>query len=130
MCRVRTLDGEAQPLLARCERDLRGSLHRGILEHHHDAVTLAAPVLDGRAAVFDGKARAVAPDEQRVVRQPDDRAFAQHAGHRVSTGSPVSSETMLNTSCELAGARLSEDQPVSWLATGFRYFTHPCGPSR
>ncbi len=43
-------------------------------------------VLDGRATVFDGKARAVAADEQRAIREADDRSFAQHASTGLSTG--------------------------------------------
>ncbi len=72
-------DGETQALFARREAVFGGSLHGSVLEHQHDAVNLAVAVLDRRAAVFDRETRAIASDEQRVIRKPHDDAFAQHA---------------------------------------------------
>ncbi len=57
-------------------------MRRGVLEHQHDAVDPAAGILDRCATVFDGNTRAVAADQQRVVREPDDYAFTQHVRDR------------------------------------------------
>ena len=68
---------------------LRAPLRRDVAEDQHAARRHAALVLDRRGAVVDRALAAVAADQDGVVREADDDAFAQRALGRILDGSRV-----------------------------------------
>jgi hypothetical protein len=62
---------------------LRGAFGGLIAKDQHHANDLAARIVNRCAGVSDGDFASIAREEQGVVRQSDDGAFAQHARHGV-----------------------------------------------
>jgi len=62
---------------------LRGAFGGLIAKDQHHANDLAARIVNRCAGVSDGDFASIAREEQGVVRQSDDDAFAQHARHGV-----------------------------------------------